>query len=76
MFICNSSVNEQYLDEVLLYTFFEKKSSLGLSLCMQFAIIFTILPQACNLIKKETLAQVFSCEFCKISNNTFFTEQL
>ena len=24
--------------------------------------------------KKETLAQVFSCEFCKISKNTFFTE--
>ena len=32
-------------------------------------------PQACNFIKKETLAQVFSCEFCKISKNTFFTEQ-
>ena len=28
--------------------------------------------QACNLIKKETLAQVFSCEFCEISKNTFF----
>ena len=27
--------------------------------------------QACNLIKKETLAQVFSCEFCEISKNTF-----
>ena len=27
-----------------------------------------------NFIKKETLAQVFSCEFCKISKNTFFTE--
>ena len=26
---------------------------------------------ACNLIKKETLAQVFSCEFCQISENTF-----
>ena len=26
--------------------------------------------------KKETLAQLFSCEFCKISKNTFFTEQL
>ena len=26
--------------------------------------------------KKETLAQVFSCEFCKISENTFFTEHL
>ena len=23
-------------------------------------------PQACNFIKKETLAQVFSCEFCDI----------
>ena len=30
---------------------------------------------ACNFIKKETLAQVFSGEFCKISN-TFFTEHL
>ena len=25
-----------------------------------------------NFIKKDTLVQVFSCEFCKISNNTFF----
>ena len=32
--------------------------------------------QACNFIKKETLAQVLSCEFCEISKNTFFTEQL
>ena len=22
-------------------------------------------PQACNVIKKETLVQVFSCDFCK-----------
>ena len=27
-----------------------------------------------TLIKKEALAQVFSCEFCKISRNTFFIE--
>ena len=33
-------------------------------------------PQVCNFIKKETLAQVFSCEFCEISINTFFIEQL
>ena len=26
--------------------------------------------------KKETLAQVFSCEFCEISKNTFSTEHL
>ena len=27
---------------------------------------------ACDFIKKETLAQVFSCEFYEISKNTFF----
>ena len=32
--------------------------------------------QACNFIKKETLAQVFPCEFCQISKNVFFTEHL
>ena len=32
--------------------------------------------QVCNFIKKETLAQVFSSGFCKISKNTFFTEHL
>ena len=31
---------------------------------------------ACNFIKKESLAQVFSCEFCEISKNTFLTEHL
>ena len=29
-----------------------------------------------NFIKKETLAKVFSCEFCETSKNTFFTEYL
>ena len=32
--------------------------------------------EAHNFIKKETLAQVFSCEFCEISKNTFLTEHL
>ena len=27
--------------------------------------------RACNFIKKETLAHVFSCEFCEISKNNF-----
>ena len=27
--------------------------------------------EGCNFIKKKTLTQVFSCEFCKISKNTF-----
>ena len=29
-----------------------------------------------TLFKKETLARVFSCEFCEISKNIFFTEPL
>ena len=29
-----------------------------------------------TLLKKENLAQVFSCEFCKVSKNTFFTDHL
>ena len=31
---------------------------------------------ACNFIKKETLVQVFSCEFCEIFKNTYFEEHL
>ena len=30
--------------------------------------------KACNFIKKETLAQVFSCEFAKFLRSLFFTE--
>ena len=30
--------------------------------------------QACNFIKKETRAQVLSCEFCEISKNNYFEE--
>ena len=38
---------------------------------------FSIKLQAtCNFIKKEALTQVFFCEFCKISNNTFVTGHL
>ena len=32
--------------------------------------------QACNCIKKETPAHVFSCQYCEIFKNTFFEEHL
>ena len=32
---------------------------------------FLIQKDACNFIKKETLAQVFSCEFCEILRTPF-----
>ena len=34
------------------------------------------MPEACNVIKKETLAHVFPCEFCEISKNTFLIEHV
>ena len=33
---------------------------------------FLIKFQACNFVRNEPLAQVFSYEFCEISKNTFF----
>ena len=38
--------------------------------CTRVSFLLTL--QACNFIKKETLARVFYCEFCEISKNTFF----
>ena len=47
----------------------------GKHLCQR--LFFNKVPgQACNFIKKESLTQVFSCEFCKNFKNTFFTEHL
>ena len=35
-------------------------------------IEITLWHKACNLIKKESLTQVFPCKCCEISKNTFF----
>ena len=35
------------------------------------SLFFNKVAEACYFVKKETLAQVFSCEFCEISKNTF-----
>ena len=36
------------------------------------SFLINLQTKAWNFIKKEILAQVFSCEFCEISKNTFF----
>ena len=46
----------------------------GKHLCQ--SLYFNKVAGACNFIKIEALAQVFSCEFCEISKNTFFTEHI
>ena len=44
--------------------------------CARGSFLKTLQVSVCNFIKKETVAQVFSCKFCEISNNSFFTEHL
>ena len=39
-------------------------------------LIIKLSASACNFIKKQTLAQMFSREFCEISKNKFFTKYL
>ena len=40
--------------------------------CVRVSFLIKCRPKACNFIKKDTLAQVFSFRFCEISKNTFF----
>ena len=44
--------------------------------CAIVSLLIKFQAEACNFIKKETLAQVFSCEFCEMFENIFLTEQL
>ena len=43
---------------------------------VRVSFLIMLQTDACNFIKQETLAQVFSCEFCEISKNTFSIEHL
>ena len=46
--------------------------------CLCLSLIFNEVARLrpVNFSKKDTLAQVFSCEFCEISKNTFSVEHL
>ena len=41
---------------------------------VRVSFLIKLQSETCNFIKKETLALVFSCEFCEIFKNNFFTE--
>ena len=43
---------------------------------MPVSFLIKLKAKTSNFIKKETLAQVFSCEICEIFKNTFLTEHL
>ena len=39
--------------------------------CARVPFLIKMQAETCNFLKNETLAQVFFCEFCEISKNTF-----
>ena len=39
--------------------------------CAKVSFLIKLQAEAFNFIKKETLIQVFSCEFCEISKDSF-----
>ena len=62
------------------HVFFFKKGVLNnftkftrIHMCQSFYFnkAASLRPEACNVIKKVTLAQAFSCKFCEISKNRF-----
>ena len=44
--------------------------------CARVSFSIKLQASACNFIKKETLAQMFYCEYWEVSKNAFFIEHL
>ena len=41
------------------------------NICARVSLLIKLQVEVCNFVKKEALAQVFSCEFFEIFKNTF-----
>ena len=44
--------------------------------CARVSLLIKLQASDTSFIKKGTLAQVFSCEFCEVSKNFYFIERL
>ena len=51
--------------------FLKISKNLQKNTCARVSFLINLQAEAYNFIKKETLEQVFYCEFCEISQNTF-----
>ena len=56
--------------------FLEISQNLQENICARDSFLIKLQARGLQLYLKKSLAQLFSCEFCKISKNTFFTEHL
>ena len=62
-----------------VYKSLKENVSITWKACKVVFVFWEAVVQRCSVkkvLRKETLAQMFSCEFCEISKNTFFIEQL
>ena len=64
----------EYIVQLLLVL--KISQNLQESTSARVSFLIKLQTSACNSIKKENLAQVFSCEFRKIFKNAFFIEIL
>ena len=56
--------------------FLKNLQNLQENTCAIVPFLIKLQASACNFIKKESLAQEFSSEFCEIFKNTFFYRTL
>ena len=56
--------------------FLEISRNLQENTCARVSFLIKLQALACSFIKKKTLAQVFSCEFCESSKNAFFIQNI
>ena len=65
--------NGQILVKLKLSLVFMMFRSIERCFCdVKVSFLIKLQAEACNFIEKETLAKVFSCEFCYTFKNTFF----
>ena len=61
-----------FIENTCKSNFFLKK----LQTCARVSFSQKLWSEACNSIKKQTLAQLLFCEFCQIFKNQFFTKYI
>ena len=81
-YFCSYSLSSSYFASSSLFRssrpnlFLEISLNLQENNCARASFLTKLQASAGNFIKKETLAQMFSCEFCEISKNLFIIEHL
>ena len=71
--VCIDSVERRcFVRKVVLRHFANSQENI----CSRVPFLIKLQAQACDFVKKESLSQMPSCEFCRIPKNTFFTEHL